>query len=166
MHTPRLFPGGTFHSQFLPWFARFRFRCFSYAGLKMTRVNFALLLFGLFLTLSAASDTLRADDENVSLLLSVLIMIWCYGPFSVISHFANDPCTVFVLVNALTAQRDSSYHCFCCGNWQSSCLCCHNSGCSLWMNIPSFCFHPFAIGLVRWGNQPMVRFMRKRQTVA
>ena len=41
----------------------------------MTRVNFALLLFRLFLTVSAASDGLRADDENVGLLLSVWIMI-------------------------------------------------------------------------------------------
>ena len=46
-----------------------------HAGLKMNRVNFALFLFGRFLTVSAASDRLRADDENVSLLLSVLIMI-------------------------------------------------------------------------------------------
>ena len=58
----------------------------------MTRVNFALLLFRLFLTVSAASDGLRADDENVSLLLSVWIMIQCYGQFSVISHVAIEPC--------------------------------------------------------------------------
>ena len=77
----------------------------------MTRVNFALLLFGLFLTVSTASDRLRADDEIVSLLLSVFIMTYieCYDQFSVISHFGIDRCTVFVLVNALTAQRDSSY---------------------------------------------------------
>ena len=45
----------------------------------MTRVNFVLLLFCLFLTVSAASDRLRADDENLSIcqfvtVLSVLIM--------------------------------------------------------------------------------------------
>ena len=42
----------------------------------MTRVNFALLLFGLFLTASAASDRLRADDENVNICQFVAI---CFG---------------------------------------------------------------------------------------
>ena len=58
-----------------------------------------------------------ADDENVSLLLSLLIMIQieCCDQFSVISHVVIDPCTVFVLMNALTAQRDSSYHYTVCG---------------------------------------------------
>ena len=83
----------------------------------MTRVNFALLLFGLFLTVSAPLDWLRADDENVVFLPSVFVMTYieCYGQFPVISRFGIDRCTVFFLVNALTAQRDSSYHCFCCG---------------------------------------------------
>ena len=82
----------------------------------MTRVNFVLLLFGLFLTVPVASNWLRADDENVSLLPSVFIMTYieCYGQFSVISHFAIDSCTVFVLLNALTAQRGSGYHYACC----------------------------------------------------
>ena len=83
----------------------------------MTRVTFGLFLFGLFPSVSAASDRLRADDENVSLLLSVFIMTYleCYGQFSVISHFAVDPCIVFVLMIAQTAQRDSSYHYTYCG---------------------------------------------------
>ena len=41
----------------------------------MTRMTFGLFLFGLFPSVSAASDRLRADDENVSLLLSVLFVI-------------------------------------------------------------------------------------------
>ena len=49
--------------------------------------------------------------------------------------------------------------------WQSSCLCYHNSSCSLWMRIPSFPFHPFTIGFMRWSNQSMNCFMSKRQTV-
>ena len=54
---------------------------------------------------------------SVSLLLSVLIMtcIERYGHISVISHFAIDRGTVLVVMNALTAQRDSSYHYICCG---------------------------------------------------
>ena len=136
----------------------------------MTRVNFVccfcLDCFWLFLTVSAASDWLRADDENVSLLQSVFIMTYikCYSQFSIISHGAIDPCTVFVLMNALTAQRDSSYHCNLLRT-DKAVVCV-----VMIVVVLSECvFPPFLFILlpsVWWDEEIINRFMRKRQAIA
>ena len=55
----------------------------------MTRVNFALLLLGLFLTVSAASDRSRADDENI-LVCQFVTVRFDYGIYIVLwSHFGH-----------------------------------------------------------------------------
>ena len=55
----------------------------------MTRVNFPLLLFGVFLTVSKASDGLSADDESVSICQSVAVCFDYEYIYNAMAHFQS-----------------------------------------------------------------------------